>query len=153
MKRTTKKAVSILAASALLALTLAGCGNDTTTTDTASDTTEDTSASTLSGAVATNGSTSMEEVMGVLTEQFTNDNPDVSVTYDPTGSGTGIEAAANGTADIGLSSRALTEEETASGLVGTEVALDGIAVIVNADSPVADLSVEQICLLYTSRCV
>ena len=79
MKRTTKKAVSILAASALLALTLAGCGNDTTT-DTASDTTEDTSASTLSGSVATNGSTSMEEVMGVLTEQFTNDNPDVSVT-------------------------------------------------------------------------
>ena len=89
MKRTTKKAVSILAASALLALTLAGCGNDTTT-DTASDTTEDTSASTLSGSVATNGSTSMEEVMGVLTEQFTNDNPDVSVTYDPTGSVTGI---------------------------------------------------------------
>ena len=150
MKRTTKKAVSILAASALLALTLAGCGNDTTT-DTASDTTEDTSASTLSGSVATNGSTSMEEVMGVLTEQFTNDNPDVSVTYDPTGSGTGIEAAANGTADIGLSSRALTEEETASGLVGTEVALDGIAVIVNADSPVADLSVEQIAQIFTGR--
>lgn len=150
MKRTTKKAVSILAASALLALTLAGCGNDTTT-DTASDTTEDTSASTLSGSVATNGSTSMEEVMGVLTEQFTNDNPDVSVTYDPTGSGTGIEAAANGTADIGLSSRALTEEETASGLVGTEVALDGIAVIVNADSPVADLSVEQIAQIFTGE--
>lgn len=151
MKRTTKKAVSILAASALLALTLAGCGNDTTTTDTASDTTEDTSASTLSGAVATNGSTSMEEVMGVLTEQFTNDNPDVSVTYDPTGSGTGIEAAANGTADIGLSSRALTEEETASGLVGTEVALDGIAVIVNANSPVADLTVEQIAQIFTGE--
>ena len=150
MKRTTKKAVIILAASALLALTLAGCGNDTTT-DTASDTTEDTSASTLSGSVATNGSTSMEEVMGVLTEQFTNDNPDVSVTYDPTGSGTGIEAAANGTADIGLSSRALTEEETASGLVGTEVALDGIAVIVNADSPVADLSVEQIAQIFTGE--
>ena len=150
MKRTTKKAVSILAASALLALTLAGCGNDTTT-DTASDTTEDTSASTLSGSVATNGSTSMEEVMGVLTEQFTNDNPDVSVTYDPTGSGTGIEAAANGTADIGLSSRALTDEEIASGLVGTEVALDGIAVIVNADSPVADLTVEQIAQIFTGE--
>lgn len=150
MKRTTKKAVSILAASALLALTLAGCGNDTTT-DTASDTTEDTSASTLSGSVATNGSTSMEEVMGVLTEQFTNDNPDVSVTYDPTGSGTGIEAAANGTADIGLSSRALTDEEVASGLVGTEVALDGIAVIVNANSPVADLSVEQIAQIFTGK--
>lgn len=148
MKRTTKKAVSILAASALLALTLAGCGNDTTT-DTASDTTEDTSASTLSGSVATNGSTSMEEVMGVLTEQFKIDNPDVTVTYDPTGSGTGIEAAANGTADIGLSSRALTDEEVASGLVGTEVALDGIAVIVNAENPVSDLTLEQIASIYT----
>lgn len=152
MKRTTKKAVSILAASALLALTLAGCGSTETETPETTDegaTTEQTS--TLSGAVATNGSTSMEEVMGVLTEQFTNDNPDVSVTYDPTGSGTGIEAAANGTADIGLSSRALTEEETASGLVGTEVALDGIAVIVNADSPVADLSVEQIAQIFTGE--
>ena len=152
MKRTAKKAMSILAASALLALTLAGCGSTETEAPETTDegtTTEQTS--TLSGAVATNGSTSMEEVMGVLTEQFTNDNPDVSVTYDPTGSGTGIEAAANGTADIGLSSRALTEEETASGLVGTEVALDGIAVIVNADSPVADLSVEQIAQIFTGE--
>ena len=152
MKRTTKKAVSILAASALLALTLAGCGSTETETPETTDegaTTEQTS--TLSAAVATNGSTSMEEVMGVLTEQFTNDNPDVSVTYDPTCSGTGIEAAANGTADIGLSSRALTDEEVASGLVVTEVALDGIAVIVNADSPVADLSVEQIAQIFTGE--
>lgn len=152
MKRTAKKAMSILAASALLALTLAGCGSTETETPETTDegaTTEQTS--TLSGAVATNGSTSMEEVMGVLTEQFTNDNPDVSVTYDPTGSGTGIEAAANGTADIGLSSRALTDEEVASGLVGTEVALDGIAVIVNANSPVADLTVEQIAQIFTGE--
>ena len=152
MKRTAKKAMSILAASALLALTLAGCGsNETETPETPDEGTTTEQTSTLSGSVATNGSTSMEEVMGVLTEQFTNDNPDVSVTYDPTGSGTGIEAAANGTADIGLSSRALTEEEMASGLVGTEVALDGIAVIVNADSPVADLSVEQIAQIFTGE--
>ncbi len=152
MKRTAKKAMSILAASALLALTLAGCGSTETEAPETTDegtTTEQTS--TLSGAVATNGSTSMEEVMGVLMEQFKNDNPDVSVTYDPTGSGTGIEAAANGTADIGLSSRALTDEEISSGLVGTEVALDGIAVIVNADSPVADLSVEQIAQIFTGE--
>ncbi len=128
-----------------------GCGNDTTTTDTASDTTEDTSASTLSGSVATDGSTSMEKVIGVLSEQFMNDNPGVSVTYDATGSGSGIESAANGTADIGLSSRALKDEEIASGLVGTEVALDGIAVIVNADSPVADLTVEQIAKIFTGE--
>ena len=152
MKRTAKKAMSILAASALLALTLAGCGSTETEAPETTDegtTTEQTS--TLSGAVATNGSTSMEEVMGVLMEQFKNDNPDVSVTYDPTGSGTGIEAAANGTADIGLSSRALTDEEISSGLVGTEVALDGIAVIVNADSPVADLTVEQIAQIFTGE--
>ena len=152
MKRTAKKAMSILAASALLALTLAGCGSTEIEAPETTDegtTTEQTS--TLSGAVATNGSTSMEEVMGVLMEQFKNDNPDVSVTYDPTGSGTGIEAAANGTADIGLSSRALTDEEISSGLVGTEVALDGIAVIVNADSPVADLSVEQIAQIFTGE--
>ena len=152
MKRTAKKAMSILAASALLALTLAGCGSTETEAPETTDegtTTEQTS--TLSGAVATNGSTSMEEVRGVLMEQFKNDNPDVSVTYDPTGSGTGIEAAANGTADIGLSSRALTDEEISSGLVGTEVALDGIAVIVNADSPVADLSVEQIAQIFTGE--
>ena len=152
MKRTTKKAMSILAASALLALTLAGCGsNETETTEPTDEGTTTEQTSTLSGSVATNGSTSMEEVMGVLTEQFQNDNPDVTVTYDPTGSGTGIEAAANGTADIGLSSRALTDEEVASGLVGTEIALDGIAVIVNADSPVADLSVEQIAQIFTGE--
>ena len=152
MKRTAKKAMSILAASALLALTLAGCGSTETEAPETTDegtTTEQTS--TLSGAVATNGSTSMEEVMGVLMEQFKNDNPDVSVTYDPTGSGTGIEAAANGTADIGLSSRALTDEEISSGLVGTERSARLFAVIVNADSPVADLSVEQIAQIFTGE--
>ena len=77
------------------------------------------------------------------------DNSGVSVTYDPTGSGTGIEAAKNGTCDIGLSSRALKDEETAAGLVGTTVALDGIAVIVNADSKVSDLTVEQIAQIFT----
>ena len=79
------------------------------------------------------------------------DNSGVSVTYDATGSGAGIEAASNGSADIGLSSRALKDEETASGLVGTTVALDGIAVIVNAGSKVADLTVEQIAKIFTGE--
>ena len=103
----------------------------------------------LSGTVSTNGSTSMESVIGILSEQFMADNPDVTVTYDPTGSGTGIEAASSGSADIGLSSRALKDEETAAGLEGTTVALDGIAIIVNAENPVEDLSVEQIAGLFT----
>ena len=76
------------------------------------------------------------------------DNSGVSVTYDPTGSGAGIEAAGNGSADIGLASRALKDEEKAGGLTETVVALDGIAVIVNAGSKVEDLSVEQIAKIF-----
>ncbi len=151
MKRTMKKTMSILAASAVLALTLAGCGGDTTTTEN-TEGTEGTESTTISGTVATNGSTSMEKVIGNLKEQFEQDNGgNVTVSYDATGSSTGIEAAANGTADIGLSSRALKDEETAKGLTGTTVALDGIAIIVNADSQVADLSVEQIGQIFTGE--
>ena len=105
----------------------------------------------LSGAVALNGSTSMEKVVGALGEQFMSDNSGVSITYDATGSGAGIEAASNGSADIGLSSRGLKDEEKASGLVGTTVALDGIAVIVNPACKVADLTVEQIAKIFTGE--
>lgn len=148
MKRTMKKAMSILAASAVLALTLAGCGGtDTNTTEN----TENTETASLSGTVATNGSASMEGVIGNLKEQFEADNSGVSVSYDATGSSAGIEAVTNGTADIGLSSRALKEEEEAAGLTGTTVALDGIAIIVNADSQVADLTVEQIAQIFTGE--
>ena len=150
MKRTMKKTMSILAASAVLALTLAGCGGDTTTETT--EGAEGTETTTISGTVATNGSTSMEKVIGNLKEQFEKDNGgNVTVSYDATGSGAGIEAVTNGTADIGLSSRALKEEETANGLTGTTVALDGIAIIVNAESQVADLTVEQIGQIFTGE--
>ena len=91
----------------------------------------------------------MEKVIGSLMEEFMAQNKDVTVTYDPTGSGTGIESASNGSCDIGLSSRALKDTET--GLVGTTVALDGIAVIVNANCGVDDLSVEQISKIYTGE--
>lgn len=100
----------------------------------------------LSGSVSTNGSTSMEKVVNILAEQFMNDNPGVSVTYDPTGSGTGIESARTGSCDIGLASRALKTSET--GLTGTVVALDGIAIIVNKDCPVDDLTIEQIAAIF-----
>lgn len=105
----------------------------------------------LSGTVSTNGSTSMEKVIGILSEQFMEDNDGVTITYDATGSGTGIEAAANGTCDIGLASRALKDVETEKGLVATTVALDGIAIIVNADCPVDDLTVEQIADVFTGK--
>lgn len=150
MKRTMKKAMSILAASAVLALTLAGCGSSDAPST--SEGGKDNEGTTLSGTVATNGSTSMEKVIGNLKEQFESDNGgSVTVSYDATGSGAGIEAVTNGTADIGLSSRALKEEETAGGLTGTTVALDGIAVIVNADSQVKDLTVEQIAKIFTGE--
>lgn len=104
----------------------------------------------LSGNVATDGSTSMEKIIGSLGEAFMEMNPDVNFTYNPTGSGTGIQAAIDGTCDIGLSSRALKDEEKAS-LTETIVALDGIAIIVNKDSKVADLTVEQLKKMFTGE--
>lgn len=150
-----KRVFAILMSLTLTAALLAGCGSqDTAADDTAEDTTagdtaaEDTAAE-LSGSVSTDGSTSMEEVIGALGEQFMMDNSGVTVTYNPTGSGSGIEAVKNGSCDIGLSSRALKDEEKASGLTETTVALDGIAIIVNAENTVTDLSIDQIAQIYT----
>lgn len=109
------------------------------------------SAEKLTGAVSTNGSTSMEKVIGILSEQFMEDNDKVTITYDATGSGTGIEAVANGTCDIGLSSRNLKDAEGEKGLTATTLALDGIAVIVNENCPVDDLTVEQIAAIFTGE--
>ncbi len=105
----------------------------------------------LSGGVITLGSTSMEKVMGTLAEQFRNDNGGVTVTVEGGGSGAGVEAASNGTADIGLASRALKDAEKEAGLVETVLALDGIAIIVNADNGVNDLTVEQIAGIFTGE--
>ena len=154
------KKLTCLGLSMVMALSLlAGCGgsgnntasNDNNTANTSAGQTAGADSAKLSGTVSTNGSTSMEKVILTLNEQFGMDNPDVKVSYDPTGSGTGIEAAKNGTADIGLSSRALKDEEKAAGLKETVLALDGIAVIVNAGSAVADLTVEQIAQIFTGE--
>ena len=154
-----KKILAVVLCAVLTVSMLAACGSTaSTTTETAATeapaateaaateapAAEETTA--LSGAVSTNGSTSMEKVINILAEQFMIDNPDVTVTYDPTGSGTGIESVSSGSCDIGLSSRALKSSET--GLVGTVVALDGIAIIVNKDCPVEDLTVEQIAAIF-----
>ena len=148
-----KKTLALLLTLALSMAALTGCGSktDAPAADSTDSTTGTETSAALSGSVSTNGSTSMEKVIGILSEQFMADNSGVSVTYDPTGSGAGIEAASNGSADIGLSSRALKDEETAGGLTGTTVALDGIAVIVNAGSKVEDLSVEQIAQIFTGE--
>jgi len=153
-----KKILTAFLALAMTAAVMTGCqsaSTDSSSTGSGSSSSQsstDSSAATeLSGSVSTNGSTSMEEVIGALSEQFMADNPGVTVSYDPTGSGTGIEAAKNGTCDIGLSSRALKTDGTEDGLVGTTVALDGIAIIVNANSKVADLTVDQIAQIFTGE--
>ncbi len=110
-----------------------------------------TSALAAGGTVATDGSTSMEKVIGALGEAFTLQNPDISFTYNPTGSGTGIQAALAGQCDIGLSSRALKDAEKESGLTETVLAYDGIAIIVHPDNPVTSLTVEQIADIYTGK--
>ena len=144
-----KKVFAMLMTLALALSLLAGCGSSQETTEdtTGTDDTQ-TEETQLSGSVSTDGSTSMEEVIGALGEQFQADTG-VSVTYNPTGSGSGIEAVKNGSCDIGLSSRALKDEEKAAGLTETTVALDGIAIIVNAENPVTDLSIDQIAQIYT----
>jgi len=147
-----KKTLAFVLTAVMSLSLLAGCGSKTTAPDnTNNDQPQQQTEEKLSGSVSTNGSTSMEKVIGALSEQFMADNSGVSITYDPTGSGAGIEAASNGSADIGLASRALKDEEKAGGLTETVVALDGIAVIVNAGSKVEDLSVEQIAKIFTGE--
>ena len=101
--------------------------------------------------VSTDGSTSMEEVIGSLAEAFMMEHGNITVTYNPTGSGSGISAVLEGRCDIGLSSRALKDSESESGLTGTILALDGIAIIVNPQNPVSDLTLEEIAAIYTGK--
>ena len=143
-----KKFIAMLMAGAM-AFSLAACGNQSAeNTQSGSDKTD---GSELSGTVMCLGSTSMSKVMGYLSEQFSTDNSGVTVSVEGGGSSAGVEAAANGTADLGLASRALKDEEKEQGLVENIVALDGIAIIVNADNAVADLSVEQISKIFTGE--
>lgn len=146
------KAVSIFMAACValaLAAVLSSCGSSSSSTGAASAGSAATSTAKLSGTVSTNGSTSMESVIGVLSEQFMADNPGVTVTYDATGSGTGVESASNGSADIGLASRALKESET--GLTSVTVANDGIAIVVNKDCPVDNLTPDQVKQIFTGQ--
>ena len=144
-----KKIISIALAAVLALALLAGCGSSAapaTTTALAPEAPAE-----LSGTVATDGSTSMEKVIGALGEAFMEQNKGVTFTYNPTGSGSGITAVGEDRCDIGLSSRALKDDEKASGLKETVLALDGIAVIMNPANPVSDLDVETIAKIYTGE--
>ena len=137
-----KKVLTLALSLSLTLVLLTACGGGAATPAPSQNT--GSAAASLSGKVSTNGSTSMEKVMGALIESFAEVESGVTVTYDPTGSGSGIEAATNGSADIGLSSRALKDSEKANGLTETVVAKDGIAIVVNKANAVDDLTVEQI---------
>ena len=149
------KRISTLVLSGVLCLgLLAGCGGTASTpstnpsSGTNSAAPSENTTTELSGTVNTDGSTSMESVVKALAEAFMEANPDVTVNYSGTGSGTGIESATSGTCDIGLSSRALKDEEKSSGAVENIVALDGVAVVVNPNNGVEDLTVEQIAQIF-----
>ena len=126
-----KKMISLLTVAILLVCALTGCGGNKET-------------------VATDGSTSMNKVIGALGEAFEADSG-ITVTYNATGSGAGIQAVQEGRCDIGLASRNLKDEEKAKGLEETILAYDGIAIIVHPDNPVADLDVETIAKIYTGE--
>ena len=154
-----KKVISI-ALIAMLVVAMAGCSQSqpAATTAAPAETAAQTTAApqteapaALSGTVATDGSTSMDKVIGALGEAFMEANSGVNFTYNPTGSGSGITAVSEGRCDIGLSSRALKDSEVASGLVGTVLAYDGIAVIVNPANTVEDLDIETIAKIYTGE--
>ena len=152
------KRIMRIALCLVLALSLAACGQTAapaaTTAPVASAApaaTEAPAAVKLSGTVATDGSTSMEKVIGALGEAFMEANPNTTFTYNPTGSGSGIQAVQEGRCDIGLSSRALKDAEKEAGLTETVLAYDGIAMIVNPANPVEDLSLEQIADIYTGK--
>ena len=157
-----KRMLALTLAVAVAAFALTACGpaasdptgtpaSDTPSTEApvAGSTAPDTQ--TLTGTVNTDGSTSMADVMGVLTETFREVQPGVAVNYSGTGSGSGINGVLSGTCDIGLSSRELKQEEIDQGAEAHIVALDGVAVVVNPANPVADLTVEQIAAIYTGE--
>lgn len=156
MKKITRRSFITVCGAAAAAMALTACGGSASSTvassaaESTSSSAAETAAGTLSGNVATGGSTSMKNVIAALTEGFAEVEPGVTVSYDPTGSGAGITGATDKTLDIGLSSRALKDDEK-NDVDGTTVALDGIAIVVNKASKVADLTVDQLKKMFTGE--
>ena len=155
MKKITRRSFLTVCGAVAAAAALTACGGSASSaaassTSAAADSTASSTAAALSGNVATGGSTSMKNVIAALTEGFAEVEPGVTVSYDPTGSGAGITGATDKTLDIGLSSRALKDEEK-NDVDGTVIALDGIAIIVSKDSKVEDLTVDQLKQMFTGE--
>ena len=139
-----KKMIAVILALVLCTAMFAACGSTSSSTSAVASAEASTSTTAaLSGKLALGGSTSVEKVVQAMMEAFMAENPDVSITYAPTGSSTGIQGAGDGTLDIGLSSRGLKDEEKAT-LTETMFALDGIAIIVNTENGVEDLDLETL---------
>ena len=155
MKKITRRSFLTVCGAVVAAAALTACGGSASSaaassTSAAAGSTASSTAAALSGNVATGGSTSMKNVIAALTEGFAEVEPGVTVSYDPTGSGAGITGATDKTLDIGLSSRALKDDEKAD-VDGTTIALDGIAIIVNNASKVEDLTVDQLKQMFTGE--
>ena len=155
MKKITRRSFLTVCGAVAAAAALTACGGSASSaaassTSAAAGSTASSAAAALSGNVATGGSTSMKNVIAALTEGFAEVEPGVTVSYDPTGSGAGITGATDKTLDIGLSSRALKDDEKAD-VEGTTIALDGIAIIVNNASKVEDLTVDQLKQMFTGE--
>ena len=149
MKKITRRSFLTVCGAAAAAAALTACGGSASSASTAAGSAASSTAA-LSGNVAAGGSTSMKNVIAALTEGFAEVEPGVTVSYDPTGSGAGITGATDKTLDIGLSSRALKDDEKAD-VDGTTIALDGIAIIVNNASKVEDLTVDQLKQMFTGE--
>ena len=151
MKKITRRSFLTVCGAVAAAAALTACGGSASASaSTAAGSAASSAAAALSGNVAAGGSTSMKNVIAALTEGFAEVEPGVTVSYDPTGSGAGITGAADKTLDIGLSSRALKDDEKAD-VDGTTIALDGIAIIVNNASKVEDLTVDQLKQMFTGE--
>ena len=150
MKKITRRSFLTVCGAAAAAAALTACGGSASSSTSAAASSAASSTAALSGNVAAGGSTSMKNVIAALTEGFAEVEPGVTVSYDPTGSGAGITGAADKTLDIGLSSRALKDDEKAD-VDGTTIALDGIAIIVNNASKVEDLTVDQLKQMFTGE--
>ena len=168
MKKNGMKVMAVIGLAVMAAGMLAGCGNSgaaattAATATTAKQTTEAKAEETtkeaateaksadadLSGSISMVGSTSMEKFANALSEAFMEKYPKVTVTAEFVGSGAGIEAVSNGTADIGNSSRNLKDEEKAKGVAENIVAIDGIAVVVDPANTVEDLTKDQLASIY-----
>lgn len=138
------KKLGTLLLACLLSFSLVGCGGNDKK-DNASTTNN------VNGKVTLEGSTSMEKLMNALKESIVEDYPNLSLESQFTGSGAGIKAVASGSTDIGNSSRALTEEEKAQGIVENIVAIDGIAMITDKSNTVKNLTKQQLADIYTGK--